>query len=492
MLKPKIDQFKKKAKTGQLVPVMKELILDCETPVSAYLKLAGKEKNAFLLESVEYGEKIGRYSLLGFDPELVYEKVENRIYVWKNGKRIRNVAVCDMLSFLQQEMNSFNMKPIDNVPLVGGGFVGFFSYENVTTFEDIELQEKASLGFPEAVFFLTKKIVIFDHVEKKVKIVAYIDVSDDKDADYEKALDIISKVEKKLKSKLPPVDYSVPIESKVNLNSNFTKKEFEEAVRKVKKYIKEGDIIQAVLSQRFELGAVKNDFLLYRALRTVNPSPYMFHFKYGDMKLIGSSPEVLVKSDGINGELRPIAGTRKRGITEEDDGRLAADLKADKKELAEHLMLVDLGRNDLGRVCEFGSVNVTDYARVEKYSHVMHLVSEVHGKLKKRTDCFDLLRAAFPAGTLSGAPKIRAMEIINELEPDERGPYGGCLGHFGFNRGCNMCITIRTIMINNGQAYLQAGAGIVYDSDPAKEYEETVNKAKALVKTVQVAAEAFE
>ena len=489
---PSLKEFEKYALEGNLVPVMREIILDCETPVSAFFKLCAGEKNAFLLESVEYGEKIGRYSILGFDPDCIYEKYTGKIHVKQKGCRKRIIENEDLLGLLQSEMQRFKLVRVPNVPLVGGGFVGFFSYENVTSFEDVILKKRKSLGFPDAVFFLCKKLLVFDHVDKKVKIIVYADIAIGKRQAYREAIRIIEVIEKRLRKPLRKQKKGLLLTSQKNLKSNMTQVKYEEGVNSIKKYIKSGDVIQVVFSQRFSLGEVEDDFSLYRALRTVNPSPYMFYFKNNDVRLIGSSPEVLVKNTGGVAEVRPIAGTRKRGTDETEDAALAKELKEDSKEGAEHLMLVDLGRNDLGRVCEFGSVKVKDYARIEKYSHVMHLVSEVHGKLNKNADSFDLLKVTFPAGTLSGAPKIRAMEIINELEPDERGPYGGCLGYFAFSGDCDMCITIRTIMIKDQKAYLQAGAGIVHDSVPHKEYEETVNKASALLRAVKVAQEELE
>ncbi|MBU1862575.1 MAG: anthranilate synthase component I [Candidatus Omnitrophica bacterium] len=489
MVHPNFPTFKKLTAKGNLIPVVKELILDCETPVSVFQKIALKEKSAFLLESVEYGEKIGRYSFLGYDPDIILEQKRGSVLIKEQGKKIRRKGNKDILAVMKQVLQKYCYVPLRGLPVLCGGFVGFLSYENVVIFEDIQLKKRASLGFPLAIFFLTKKLLVFDHVDKKVRIIVLSSVRGDIKGAYNKALRDIAHIERKLSHYGSIKKVKGKDTKKLQIESNMSKSEFESAVKKIKHYIREGDVIQVVLSQRLSLGTINNDFNVYRALRTVNPSPYMFYFKHNAICLIGSSPEVLVKNEGGHAEVRPIAGTRKRGRTEAEDLCLAEDLKQDEKELAEHLMLVDLGRNDLGRVCTFNSVAVKDYARVEKYSHVMHLVSEVHGLLKKKKDSFDLVRATFPAGTLTGAPKIRAMEIINELESSERGPYGGCLGYFSVSGDCDMCITIRTIMIKDKKAYLQAGAGIVYDSVPAREYRETLNKAKALIKAVEIAEE---
>lgn len=483
-------RFATYAKKGNLVPLVKELILDCETPVSTFVKVARSQASTFLLESVEYGEKIGRYSLIGYDPRCIIEKKENEIKVTERNKkqRIVHTQTNDVLDILQSIMSQYELVLSPDVPSFCGGFVGYCGYENVTAFEDISFREKKTLGFSQALFFFATELIVFDHLDKKVKIIALAHIKKSIRAAYDDALKRIRIVEHLITHNRTYVRKKGRSQSvSTAINSNMTRCQFEAGVRRIRRYIKAGDAIQVVLSQRFDLGKIDNEFNIYRALRTVNPSPYMFFFKHKGTCLIGSSPEMLVKKEGRDVQVRPIAGTRKRGADQIADNRLAHDLSADKKENAEHLMLVDLGRNDLGRVCDYSSIAVTDYARIERYSHVMHLVSEVHGRLRSGFDVFDLVRATFPAGTLSGAPKIRAMEIIDELEPDERGPYGGCLGYISVNGDCNMCITIRTIMVKDKHAYLQAGAGIVYDSKPGKEFNETLNKARALMKAFEVA-----
>jgi anthranilate synthase component 1 len=486
MFYPSLTSFKKIAKKLNMIPVVKELVLDCETPVSVFLKVSHNETSSFLLESVEYGEKIGRYSIIGISPDMVIEKKNDTVVVTQ-GKSSCTYDTHDPLVVIKKIMATIKTEPIPGVPNCGG-FVGYCSYENVNVFEDIRLEQRKSLGFPSSIFFLAKELIVFDHLDKKVKIVVFSHIGKSVEASYAKAIKKIKYIENKIRTaKIDPPQVRQKKYSD-SIKSNMTRTQYQNGVNKIKDYIKAGDAIQVVLSQRFDLGKIDNDFNVYRALRTVNPSPYMFYFKHKTISLVGSSPEMLVKKDGQSVQVRPIAGTRRRGKTSAEDQRLEEDLRKDVKENAEHLMLVDLGRNDLGRVCEYSSVYVKEYARVEKYSHVMHLVSEVHGALDSTRDVFDLVRHTFPAGTLTGAPKIRAMEIINEIEPDERGPYGGCLGWFSLFGDCNMCITIRTIMIKNKHAYLQAGAGIVFDSIPAKEYEETLNKAKALRTAVEVAS----
>lgn len=485
-----LHQFKKLAQKGNLVPIVKHCIIDCETPVSAFIKTAENEKSAFLLESVELGEKIGRYSFIGFNPSCIVEKDHNgTIYVNEKGKKKKKSDQIDPLTVIKSIISNYSLVSIPDLPVLSDGFVGYFSYENVAHFESIQLKKRDSLGFPQAVFFLTKELIAFDHVQKKVSIIVLVDTKESSiDSAYKKALLRIQTLEAKLRLPIRFKKKRALPKKKYAIKSNVSRETFKRHIKRIKDYIKAGDVIQVVYSQRFDLGKITNDFDVYRALRTVNPSPYMFYFRHEGMSLVGSSPELLVKNKKNKCEVRPIAGTRKRGKNETEDQRLSQDLLSDEKECAEHLMLVDLGRNDLGRVCRFGSVHVPVYSRIEKYSHVMHMVSEVHGELEKKKDAFDLLRATFPAGTVSGAPKIRAMEIINELEPAERGPYAGCLGYFSFNGDSDMCITIRTIMIKNGHAYLQAGAGIVHDSVPEREYQETINKAKALMQAVEIAS----
>jgi len=487
MLYPDFKTYKKLSHRGNLIPIVKELILDRETPVSAFIKVSCNETSAFLLESVEYGEKIGRYSFIGFDPEIILEKNDDNIVVKERARGNKSFNRDDLLDVMKDILSRYKLVPVKNLPAFCGGFVGFLSYENVAIFEDVYLKKMRSLNFPNAIFFLVRSLIVFDHLDKKVKLIVMSHANKSIKHSYDEALKKIGKLEKSFLRKKRTFVKSKQKKYVSKIKSNMTKKQFVSSVNKIKKYIRAGDVIQVVFSQRFFLGKTNNDFNIYRALRTINPSPYMFYFKHNDIRLIGSSPEMLVRKEGEHAEVRPIAGTRKRGKNADEDKVLARELKSDEKELAEHLMLVDLGRNDIGRVCQFNTIKVKDYARIEKYSHVMHLVSEVHGLLRKGKDSFDLLRATFPAGTVTGAPKIRAMEIINEIEPTERGPYAGCVGYFGFNENCDMCITIRTIMMKGKKVFLQVGAGIVFDSVPSREYIETLNKAKALIKAVEIA-----
>ncbi len=477
----------KKSDYSPYVPVIKEFILDCDTPVSAYLKLTGGRKDSFLLESVEHGDNIGRYSFVGLNPLVTVVSDNDKVTVKKEGKT-KLFPAGNILDYIKSKLSGRAGKGMEDMP-VCGSFVGYISYENVKYFDDVNLVEKEKSPFPMGIFFLMRDYVVFDHLKKNIKVVTL--ASSRKREAYDDAISRIAKVERVLFSRKD--FYSHKPLGKINgkLVSNFTKDKFEKAVRKAKRYIKEGDVIQVVLSQRFKLGKLDNPFSLYRALRVVNPSPYMFFFKCGKYELIGASPEMLAKKEGLSIQVRPIAGTRKRGRTFKEDKALEAELLADEKEMAEHLMLIDLGRNDLGRCSKYGSVKVVDYARVERYSHVMHIVSEVHGTIGKGKDAFALVKSAFPAGTLSGAPKIRAMEIINELEPVQRGPYGGAMGYFSPGGDMDMCIIIRTVMVAGGDAYLQVGAGIVHDSVPSREYEETINKANAIFKAIEVAEKYF-
>jgi len=481
-----IETFQKLARKGNLIAVTEVIPADLETPVSCFLKLAGNTENGFLLESAEQDETIGRYSIIGLKPQTVFSAKGEKVTL-KIGKRESVVrqdgrlleAVCDF-------MKRFKVANPESLPGFGGGFVGYFGYENVEHFEEIRLRPKRGLGVPDGVFYLSRDLVIFDHFRKQMTLAALVGVQGRKGltSQYQAAVTRIKGHIRKLRSPLTPGQSKRP-DAAFRIRSNMTPEAFKHKVKRIREYIRAGDCIQVVLSQRFSLAGRFDDFKVYRALRSINPSPYMFYFRYGKFRLVGSSPELLVKKTGNEAEVRPIAGTRPRGKDTAADMRWEENLKKSPKEMAEHLMLVDLGRNDLGRVSRFDSVKVKNFARVERYSHVMHLVSDVTAKLKPGKDAFDLLRATFPAGTLTGAPKIRAMQIIDELETEKRGPYGGSVGYFSFNGDMDMCITIRTLVVNGRKMYLQAGAGIVKDSNPAKEYQETVNKAKALLKAVQ-------
>jgi len=460
-----------------------DLLADLETPVSLYLKLSLGSTSSFLLESVEQGETLGRHSFLGFDPEAVYELHPTHWEVSRDGVR-KKIRFKDPLEILRSELRaklSLGKEGDTSYPNFLGGFVGFFSYESVQYFESIRLRAKKDFkGLPLAILFKVHRFILFDHIERKMKLVSLYPAGEGRARAENKFKREVEKITKLLKKPIQESKRNAKSKSEPKFSSNLSQKEFIRRVNRIKDYIRAGDCIQTVYSQRFDLGRLKDSFDFYRILRSLNPSPYMFFYKHKNLELAGSSPEMLVRKKGNIAEARPIAGTRPRGLTDAKDKQYETQLKNSVKERAEHLMLVDLARNDLGRVCDFESVEVKEFERVERYSHVMHLVSDVQGKLKREKDALDLLKATFPAGTLSGAPKVRAMEIIDELEDSTRGPYGGCLGYFSYNGDMDMCITIRTLINSKGRASVQAGAGIVFDSDPRKEYEECLTKAKAL------------
>jgi anthranilate synthase component 1 len=482
---PNFTEFKKSAKRHNVVALSIDLAADLETPVSVFQKLASDKKHAFLLESVELGEKLGRFSLIGMDPEAIIEYSNNQCVLFRSGAgKVRLKG--DLLDVTQKLMKHYTFAPNPKLPPLVGGFVGYIGYELVQQFEDITLKKKQGLQVPDSVLFLPTNLIVFDHIKHELKLIHLAIIDGSVKSTYQKAVQklhlMTQQLKKATREKLEQVGHK---QSSIQLRSNVTQTRFESMVRRAKEHIRAGDCIQIVLSQRFTLGRVPDDFKLYRILRSLNPSPYLFYFRHQDLSLVGSSPEMLAKKTGRKAEIRPIAGTRPRGETEEKDLAFEAALKASPKEMAEHLMLVDLGRNDLGRVSDSKSVRVQDFARVERYSHVMHLVSDVEALLKQGKTAFDLLKASFPAGTVAGAPKIRAMQIIDELEPERRGPYAGSLGYFSLTGDMDMCITIRTIVVHKKQAYVQAGAGIVMDSVPRKEYQETINKAKALFQAVE-------
>ena len=488
MFYPDIETFRKKAQKGNLVPVYKELLADMLTPVSAFMRVDTGDYS-FLLESVQGGEKWARYSFLGAAPSVIVRTSGDTGYIQRDGKVEERRIDGDPLSFLKEVMEAYAPVEVEGLPRFFGGAVGYVGYDVVSFFENIAMDVKPGLGCPELFFMLTDTLLVFDNVAQKIKVVANAHVGDaGPDAAYHDALHKIDELEARLTGK-PPKRKKARPRLGGKLKSNFTKGAFEKAVRAAKEYIKAGDIFQVVLSQRFEESAKVDPFDVYRALRVINPSPYMFFLRCGDFVLSGSSPEVMVRVEGGRIDLRPIAGTRKRGTTEEEDEALMRELLADPKERAEHIMLIDLGRNDVGRVSKPGRVQVNELMVVEKYSHVMHIVSNVRGELEDDKDAYDVMRACFPAGTVSGAPKIRAMQIIEEFEPTKRGPYAGAVGYFGFSGNMDTCITIRTLIFKDGKVYVQAGAGIVADSDPEREYVETVNKAAAMMKALEMARE---
>ncbi len=495
MYYPSLKEFLKLSKRANVIPVYKEISADLDTPVSAFLKIK-KSGYAFLFESVEGQEKIARYSFLGSNPSVILKTKENNIeisYPYIN-KSVRFVSSTDPLDEIKKIMKGFKAAEIKGLPRFYGGFVGYIGYDMVRFFEKLPDKNPDDLKIPDSIFILTDNILVFDHINHTIKIIVNVILPEAKKREnaligkktkvYYDAIRKIESIHKELKKSLVEPAYRRN-KHRINIKSNFSKQEFKNAVLRAKGYIKEGDIIQVVPSQRFKINIEKDPLDIYRTLRSLNPSPYMFFLKLHEVILIGSSPEMLVRcEDGIV-QTRPIAGTRPRGESEKEDLQLEKELLNDSKEKAEHLMLVDLGRNDLGRVCKKGKVRVTEFMRVERYSHVMHLVSEVEGELDKAYDSYDALRACFPAGTVSGSPKIRAMEIIDELENTRRGPYAGCVGYFSFSHNMDTCITIRTIVVKNNIAYVQAGGGIVADSVPEKEYFETINKAKALIEAIK-------
>ncbi len=492
-LLPDYKNFCRLARKGNLVAISASIPADLETPVSAYLKIAHKLEYSFLLESAEQGERVGRYSFIGLQPEKIFRAQGHQVEILSpEQKALKTHTGIQILDLLAEEMRGQKLANEESLPDFCGGFVGYLSYENVAQFESVQFKPKPAPKIPEALFFLTREFLVFDHFRKSLAAVVIQEVPRIKSpASLQKAY---RQAQKKIESALnrmqrPLSGKTLSIPDLPPMVSGMKPRDFYKKVSKIREYIRAGDCIQVVLSQRFKTKAPREDFQIYRALRSINPSPYMFYFKSGKTRLIGSSPEMLVKKSGRTAEVRPIAGTRPRSPNPQEDLVLEENLKKSSKELAEHLMLVDLGRNDLGRVCEFKTVEVKNFARIERYSHVMHLVSDVAGRLKPGKNSFDVLKATFPAGTVSGAPKIRAMEIIHELEEEGRGPYAGCLGYFSYNQNMDMCITIRTLVSDGKHLYLQAGAGIVKDSQPKREYEETVNKARALMRALELQKE---
>ena len=485
MYYPTKNEFRSLAARGNLIPVYFELLADMETPVSAYQKLRGKGP-AFLFESVEGGEHIGRYSFIGAEPAVTLVQEGQTVVVREGRKTTRVKFKRDPLEVVEQVMARYRPVTLPGLPRFSGGAVGFLGYEFIHHVEPVVPRPKRDdLGTPPMYLMLTDTIVIFDRVRQTIKVVSNAHVTGNADAAYDKACRRIASIIARLRRPLPArhVEFRQEIPS-LPVESNMTVERYQAMVRKAKEYIKAGDIIQVVLSQRFSAKVRSKPLDIYRALRSVNPSPYMFLLELGDFSLVGASPEVHVRCEDGHVEIRPIAGTRKRGATTAEDEALAKDLLADGKERAEHLMLVDLARNDIGRVCDFGSVRVEEFMVIERYSHVMHIVSQVEGKLQSGRTMYDLMRATFPAGTVSGAPKIRAMQVIAEQEAVQRGPYAGAVGYFSFNGNLDCCITLRTALLKDGRAYIQAGGGIVDDSMPENEFQETVNKSMALRKAI--------
>jgi len=489
---PSFAEFKKLAKKGNLIPVGLDIMGDQVTPVSLIASRWNKSRYAFILESVEGGEKLGRYSFVSFAPDAILEEKNNQTVLRTQGSRESKKFPGTGLSNLRKIMESVKPAPVPGIPRFFGGAVGYCSYEVVQEFEKIPQTKPDDLGWPKSVFFITSDLFIFDHTQQLLKIITCAKIGPQPSLRkiYQKACQKILINLDSLKgtrtARIIPLgknhrEKSAPFETNMN------RKEYVRAVKKGKEYISNGDIIQVVLSRRSFRKTASSPLDIYRSLRVVNPSPYMYLIKMGHQSIIGSSPESLVRLENGIAATRPIAGTRVRGRTQEEDIKMEKELLRDPKERAEHVMLVDLGRNDLGRVCRTGTVRVPIFMSVERYSHVMHIVSEVTGELKKNMNSFDLLSSAFPAGTVSGAPKIRAMEIIDELESAQRGPYAGALGYISYTGNMDMAITIRTILYDKGLVSIQTGGGIVADSVPEKEFQETENKAAAMKKTVELA-----
>jgi anthranilate synthase component I len=502
LIRPSLQEFIRLAGRSNVIPVYKEVSADLDTPVSSFLKLS-KDEYAFLLESVEGQEKIARYSFLGSRPSLVFKSKGGQVEIICRDKAACD-CVCrdnsgkfraetDPLAVIEKLMSGFKPAQVKGLPRFYGGIVGFMGYDCVRFFEDIPDKNPDDLKLPDAVFILTDTILLFDHINHTIKIVSNCFLPQSRKnlsagqakKFYRQALNKIKAIETDLARPLRGKGIEVRNPGpKIKITSNFEKSEFCAIVNKAKTHIQKGDIIQVVLSQRFKAQIRESPFDVYRRLRSLNPSPYMFFLKLKELNLIGSSPELLVRCEDKLVRTRPIAGTRPRGKDEQQDLALERELLNDEKEKAEHLMLVDLGRNDIGRVCRVGSIKVDDFMSVERYSHVMHIVSEVSGTLSSGKNAFDVLRASFPAGTVSGSPKVRAMELIDELENSRRGPYAGSVGYFSFSGNLDTCITIRTICVKGSTAYIQVGAGIVADSRAENEYNETINKAKALFEAI--------
>ncbi len=487
MYSPDFKKFEKLTAQGNLIPVYRDILADTDTPVSAYMKI--ERDNSFLFESVLGGEKWARYSFIGVSPSKIIKSGGDRVEIIENGEiSVRNVDT--PMDVLRDELLAIVPVEIPGLPRFYGGLVGFIGYESVRFFERVPVSDKPSLNLPDLCFMVMDTILVFDNLKQVIKIISNVHMSGRSAREaYDEAVSKIDSLADLLRKpkELRKISFGGEQQETTYVSSFKKQEEFIKAVDKSIEYIKAGDIFQVVLSQRLEAENRANPFDIYRALRMINPSPYMFYLNTENVKMIGSSPEILVRLEGDKVTLRPIAGTRKRGETEEKDAEMEAELRADKKENAEHIMLVDLGRNDVGRVAEMGSIEVTDFMIVEKYSHVMHLVSNVEGLLKEGLDAFDVLKACFPAGTVTGAPKVRAMEIIDELEPVGRGPYAGAVGYFGYSGNMDVCITIRTIIVKDDKVYVQAGAGIVADSIPEMEFKETMNKARGMLKALEMA-----
>jgi len=492
MLQPDFKEFSRLAREATLVPVVKSVSADLLTPVSAFLAIAEKESHAFLLESIERGEQIGRYTFLGSAPYMRVKAYKGKVEIERGRKR--ELAEGNIFQVVKRLLKEHRAATVPGLPPFTAGAVGYFAYDVVRQLENIGEHAKDDLSVPDAELMFFDRLLAFDHLRHQIHIVAAVDVSrENPRRAYDRALRDIAALERKLASGLSPALWRKSAKAKtgkLKIHAGTPREDYLRNVGRCKEYIAAGDIFQVVYSQRFDFTPEVAPFDLYRALRQVNPSPYLYFLKMEDTHILGSSPEMLVRVTGRKLEYRPIAGTRPRGRDAAEDARLEQQVRNDEKERAEHVMLVDLGRNDLGRVSEYGSVKVKELMYVERYSHVMHLVSALEGTLRKDLDALDALAACFPAGTLSGAPKVRAMQIIEELEPTRRGVYGGSVLYADFAGNLDSCIGIRTMLMRGKKAYLQAGGGIVADSDPASEFQESMNKAGALLRAVEMARKA--
>jgi anthranilate synthase component 1 len=489
MIQPSLGEIKNLAGLGSVIPVCKDILGDLLTPAAAFLRIAHGRRRVFLLESVEGGERLARYSFIGWDPFIVVRGKADTVRIEHQGEIVRE-QTCGF-DKLRQISESFKPVPMPELPPFLGGGVGYFAYDLVRQFEKLPCLAQDDLGLDDYQVMYFSTILAFDHLRHRIHIIA--NIFNDRgvqglEAKYHDALLRIEQIEKRLSVPIS-LQPSAPQTVVPEPVSNLSESTYYANVERAKSHIQAGDIFQVVLGQRFAMQIHCDPFDIYRALRFINPSPYMFFLRMDNLHIVGASPEMLVKVRNGRVEYGPIAGTRPRGMTPEEDARLSRELMADEKERAEHIMLVDLGRNDLGRVCNFGSVRVTDLMRIERYSHVMHLVSSVEGELRKDLDCFHALESCLPAGTVSGAPKVRAMEIIEAMEPCRRGVYGGAVGYIDFSGNLDTCIALRTLLIKDDMAYIQAGGGIVADSDPVREREESINKASALIRAVKFAHE---
>ena len=489
MIRPTFTEFCELAEQGNLIPVYQELLMDLETPLSFFKRLE-RDRYAFLLESVEGSERWARYSFLGSRPRLVFKSRGKQVEIIEDGKS-RKLDSEMPLDSLKELVGNYRPVTVPGVPPFFGGALGYVAYDAVEQFHGITNNKNPPFDAPEIFFLFVQTLIAFDNLKHTIKVIdnVHLEPGTNLRTAYDQASEKIRKIISSLQKKPRGIEPRELGDGKTQkrFRSNLNRDGFQRAVIRAKEYIQAGDIIQTVLSQRLEAETVADAFEIYRALRFINPSPYMFYLELEDLRIIGSSPETMVRLTGDTIELRPIAGTRPRGVTPEEEQTLEADLLADPKERAEHIMLVDLGRNDVGRIAEIGSVEVNELMGIERYSHVIHIVSNVRGKLAADKSPFDLFVSAFPAGTVSGAPKIRAMQIISELEPEKRGLYAGAIGYFGYNGNLDTCIVIRTIVMKGSKVFITAGAGIVADSDPDAEYQETLNKARAMFRAVELA-----